>query len=499
MTTAIAPPHQPTEALDLSGLSAAALSQATARLLSQDFPAWSDAAARVGHCARPVRLRGSSTTVDTATGEVLASYSSASEPDGFTRIRCGNRRESVCPSCSREYAADTWHLIAAGAAGGKGVPESVSSHPMVFATLTAPSFGAVHTAPKPGNGSGLCRPRREKKLCAHGRPAWCSARHQPADEPVGQPLCDGCYDYGSHVVWQWHAPELWRRLTIALRRAVARALAVPPSRLGDAATVQFAKVAEFQRRGAVHFHALIRLDGPKHDNFTEPPPALDAADLARLIRQAADQVELTVPGVDGDDPARILRFGTQLDARPVEHRDDSDDALTPSRVAGYIAKYATKSAQDADFGENCSAHLRRLRAVVAAMADRAEAADVWLAEWEGEPGPYGLLGKWVHMLGFRGHFSSKSRRYSTTLGALRGARRRWQSAVARAKRSGGAVDVSAIDLAESAEDETTLMVGSWQFVGMGWLDEGETELAKAAAARAREHRQARASQHSPGR
>ena len=27
------------------------------------------------------------------------------------------------------------------------------------------------------------------------------------------------------------------------------------------ARVQFAKVAEFQRRGIIHFHALIRLDG----------------------------------------------------------------------------------------------------------------------------------------------------------------------------------------------------------------------------------------------
>jgi hypothetical protein len=30
--------------------------------------------------------------------------------------------------------------------------------------------------------------------------------------------------------------------------------------------------------------------------------------------------------------------------------------------------------------------------------------------------------QWAHMLGFRGHFSTKSRRYSTTLGALRAAR-----------------------------------------------------------------------------
>jgi hypothetical protein len=32
------------------------------------------------------------------------------------------------------------------------------------------------------------------------------------------------------------------------------------------------------------------------------------------------------------------------------------------------------------------------------------------------------------MLGFRGHFSTKSRRYSTTLGALRTARADWRRA-----------------------------------------------------------------------
>ena len=38
-------------------------------------------------------------------------------------------------------------LVYAGLAGGrKRVPASVAEHPQVFATLTAPSFGPVHTA-----------------------------------------------------------------------------------------------------------------------------------------------------------------------------------------------------------------------------------------------------------------------------------------------------------------------------------------------------------------
>jgi len=83
------------------------------------FDAWSAALARVGNCAQPIRLRGRSETVDTTTGEVVAAYNSEQEPLGVTQVRCGNRRASVCPSCSRLYAADMFHLIRAGVTGGK--------------------------------------------------------------------------------------------------------------------------------------------------------------------------------------------------------------------------------------------------------------------------------------------------------------------------------------------------------------------------------------------
>jgi hypothetical protein len=39
---------------------------------------------------------------------------------------------------------------------------------------------------------------------------------------------------------------------------------------------------------------------------------------------------------------------------------------------------------------------------------------------------YRRLQRWAHMLGFGGHFSTKSRQYSTTLKALREARANWR-------------------------------------------------------------------------
>ena len=301
--------------LDLDHLDAATEAQVVARLLSRDFNAWSEAAARVGHCARPIRLHGSSQTVDAATGEVLSSFSSADSPLGVLHVRCGNRRAADCPSCSRVYAADTFHLIRAGVVGGKGVPDKVRENPLVFATLTAPSFGPVH-----GTRNGRrCRPYRAKDdadRCVHGRSTVCHATHTDEDPLLGQPLCGDCYDYPSHLVWQWWAPELWRRFTITLRRALARMLGISPHRLAKIATVQFAKVAEYQLRGLVHFHALVRVDGMTSDEGSHAPaPAgVTAALLASAIETATASVRFDSPPLFGGDLGRRLRFGSQVDA-----------------------------------------------------------------------------------------------------------------------------------------------------------------------------------------
>jgi hypothetical protein len=91
----------------------------------------------------------------------------------------------------------------------------------------------------------------------------------------------------------------------------------------------------------------------------------------------------------------------------------------------------------------------------------------------GAEGWHGLR-RWAHMLGFGGHFGTRSRRYSTTLRALRAARRAWRRR----------------ELVESRDyaEETTLVVGSWAYVGTGWRTSADALLAATAAARARERR-----------
>jgi hypothetical protein len=105
--------------------------------------------------------------------------------------------------------------------------------------------------------------------------------------------------------------------------------------------------------------------------------------------------------------------------------------------------------------------------------------------------PYERMAKWVHMLGFRGHFSTKSRRYSVTLGALRRARRRARVLLNQAKAEGRRIDLSDLEAELMADDaeETTLVIGQRAFPGTGWETAGDAAMAKAAAARAHEYAQ----------
>lgn len=481
--------------LELPDLSPSAERDIIHRLVSGTFKSWANAAASVGYCANPVRIRGESRTFARDTGAEVGHFNSASEPFGVLHLRCGNRRESKCPSCSRLYAADTFHLIRCGVAGGKGVPDQVIENPLVFATLTAPSFGPVHGVRDNGR---RCRPRSGKTShCPHGRSLSCMLIHQDDDGRLGQPLCWECYDYAAHVVWQWWAPELWRRFTITLRRLVARHLRVRASKLNNHVTVQYAKVAEFQLRGVVHFHALVRLDGPRTEGgFAPAPPSLDAAILAGLVAEAAATVRFNAPAVLDEATSRRLRFGAQVDTRPVRaHRrtDDPDRGLDAEQVAGYLAKYSTKAATESVGEGTTNPHLERLKRVADAIADWAAEDELTLPPTEEDElpeHPYERMAKWVHMLGFRGHFSTKSRRYSVTLGALRRARRRARVLLNQAKAEGRRIDLDALETELMAdEEETTLVIGQWAFAGTGWETQGDAAMAKAAAARAREYAQ----------
>ncbi|XMN07466.1 replication initiator protein RepSA [Streptomyces griseobrunneus] len=409
-----------------------------------EFHRWEDQIRRTGGCSNPIHLTGWTLTKDKTTGETLHHYSTETEPGGRLRLACGNRRASRCPSCAWTYAGDTYHLIRAGLAGDdrRDVPATVRYHPRVFATLTAPSFGPVHNRPE----RGTCR---------------CGSRHSADASELGTALDPETYDYAGSVLFNNHAGDLWMRFTTRLRREIAARAGLTQVELKESARLSYGKVAEFQKRGAIHFHSVMRIDGP--DGPGTPPPSWATVDLLTdAIRAAARHNYTSVSAAAADDqPARTFRWGTQLDVRPVVAFGDGSD-VTEQAVASYVAKYATKAAENTGTLDRRIGELSELdRHGVPDHARRLIAACHLLDPLY----PERRLRAWAHMLGFRGHFSSKSRRYSTTLGELRQARADFRAAQER----------QSLGLEDRVPD-TVLVLADWQYAGHGHSP-GESVLA----------------------
>ena len=475
----------------------AAAETAFARAAQSDYLDWLSHVWPAAGCTNPVRLRGTSTTIDTVTGEILRQVVTAALPDGVIYKPCGNRRACECPSCAETYRRDAFQVIRSGLTGGKGVPGSVSAHPAVFATFTAPSFGMVHSRRIKTHACAdrshclclalPCHARRDAGTCPHGRPLACYTRHAPGDLLTGQPLCPDCYDHDSHVVWNNTAGELWRRTKQAAERhlnAIARQLGLPPVRLAHG------KAAEYQARGAVHFHVLIRLDGTDPADpaaIVAPPDGLTAADLIAAIRHAARAVTFATEPHPVRPGGWVIGWGEQTDIRAVTMTGDG--TVTDLMVAAYLAKYATK-------GTEITGHASR-RLTPATIELHADPAGTHVqrlinAAWllgkadslmYGKDHGWSSLRHWAHMLGFGGHFLTKARRYSVTFRALREARaifRRLQTLTP---------DSSPEQCQDDIDPETVLVINGLSYDGSGWKTTGDALLANTAADLARSRQQ----------
>jgi hypothetical protein len=153
-----------------------------------------------------------------------------------------------------------------------------------------------------------------------------------------------------------------------------------------------------------------------------------------------------------------MQWGHQVDAAVI-----ADVNNGRRRTAAYLAKYATKGSDDYGVLDHrlrtgvprdyrLPPHLRSLVETAWALSDQPG-----LAEFR--------LRLWAHTGGFRGHFLTKSRRYSTTFRALRDERQCWQLA-AKGK--------SDTEEFASVEDELC----EWQYEGSGYLTVGDACLAR---------------------
>lgn len=411
---------------------------------------WRSRVEATGGCQQPVRLSGAYRIEQSGTGRILHEHS------GQIMVACGTRRAGLCQPCADRYAADAFHLIRAGLTGddGKHVPASVEKAPRLFATLTAPSFGRIHTRRLSNRGFVI--------------PCACGEKHRLADPRVNGAIDSDSYDYEAAVLWQAHSGDLWNRFTVAFRRHLARFGGIKVRDLADHLVVSYAKVAEYQKRGLVHFHAVIRVDGPTGPG-SDAPNWVTAELMAEVVRLAARAVRVDTWRPTGE--VLRLSWGTQVDTQPIAATDVDSDGKTAAAIAGYIAKYSTKDSGATETGIDRPIRSRQhIDMVKASEHHKQMMRTAWdlggLACYE-----HLNLRRAAHKLGFRGHYLTKSQRYSTTFQQLRATRQLHRFAEL----------LSSLDV---TEDEITVING-WEFTGVGHKTEAERELAQAIGERKR--------------
>ncbi len=474
------------------------------RLADGTFAALWAQVQRIGGCSRPIRLSGFVDQVDRATGEVRRQVDAADMPDGTILVPCGNRRASVCPSCSYLYKGDAWQIVHAGMVGGNGVPATVAAHPGLFVTVTAPSFGAVHSRRANHGPAVTCNTRQGR--CPHGRARGCRLVHTDDDPRLGAPICWECFDPARQVVWNRFAPLLWKRtLDLAYRRMAAhvglpvlghnRADGTRRVGLRDLVKISCIKVAEGQRRGAIHFHGVLRLDDAAllPDVWAPPAQPWATADLlascwrwavAHAKTPCPDPHRPTRPAEGGPYPTLDVRWGKEADTRRLTV---DGGEMTPAMVAAYLAKYVTKSVTDSGILDRRIRDTDDLWTRCLYLPDHQAVAvrTAWnLAVWP----VFRDLGlhRWAHQYGFNGHWITKTRDYSTTFAACRERRRTW----ARAHTATGEERVPLDAWGRPEDDDEVITLAHWQYHAAGYARTGDQALADLAADLARSRREA---------
>lgn len=371
-------------------------------------------------CRRPIALRRLAGSANTSTGEIATA-------DGSTVVPCGSRFEADCPSCARTYRRRSHLLIR------DGLPQDGERAVPLLLTLTAPSFGQVHRAGWPAGKPKPPRPTR----------CGCGTVHHPEAPAtrrlLGAPVDPNTYDYAGSVAWNAAAGQLWTAQRMRLGRAL------------DGYPVQFTRVVEPQKRGAVHFHvlAVVRPDDAGHLPTWPTVRGLVAGTLPAVGGDGSDAVQVT-------DPAgHTHSLGPVWDVREVKPtRDPATGAMHYGGAAAYLAKYLSKStggddlADPVPYGSPLADHLDKMRATAAAWRIRGKVATEYaqadavarldlrhraMGQWQGgataqaatlagfaRPGD---LARAVRGLGFIGHPRTASRGWGRSMAELRQAAR----------------------------------------------------------------------------
>lgn len=256
-----------------------------------------------------------------------------STADRAVFIRCHTSRQDQCLSCANLYAKDWRRIIFSGTSIDRSLldqPDNEAEGARVarqrehaqavladctflFVTYTAPSFGSVHHVPK--------HESDKPTTCK------CGAIHTWNERGLaGVPLDHSHYDYGEQVEWNYGSSELWANTRKRLQRAFPG--------------MEYALAREWQARGTIHYHVLIRLPY-KVSNRRKVVASVRATrwTVATISWMATD-------GSSGQRQraSRTVSWGRQQDVQVIDPSTKST-----ARTVGYLAKavtYTLKSLAD---------------------------------------------------------------------------------------------------------------------------------------------------------
>jgi hypothetical protein len=227
-------------------------------------------------------------------------------------VACGTRFRDRCAYCASLVEGDWARILRSGTMDiPADIYELLGDTTLVLLTLTAPSFGSIHRVPREGGAPARCK---------------CGAGHVGGrdDHLRGVPVEPLAYDYDSQVRWNYSLGRLWDRTRTNIRRLLPG--------------TEYAVVREWQKRGVLHLHVLLRVPTPGR-----------SLDLTRLV-EVASASSTTVGG-------HRIAWGKQVDGRVVHREGEST-----GRTLRYLAKmlgYMHKSIAD-DWSPESLDHQRRL-------------------------------------------------------------------------------------------------------------------------------------------
>ncbi len=225
--------------------------------------------------------------------------------------RCGTRRQDKCKPCSVIWKDDAYFALINPSKEFRGT--------LTFITLTPPGakhFGATHTASYKGLKSERCA---------------CRRFHEPKDEILGIPINQDTFKYSEVVDFNNKASRLtaitmqkiYRLLVTDINSKVKTLSAT--KELKDV-RLPTARVMEFQIRGVLHTHILVRGFIPSYI------------------------IEMAVNGAPPSNKRRRVlpaqhkgqRWGTQVD---VKHINSGDEAQL-KKLGSYVTKVVSYALKD---------------------------------------------------------------------------------------------------------------------------------------------------------